>query len=307
MPANMQWKKWLAVCVGTIPLFVLTSFSFAAISVIDDANRTVTLSAPAQRIISLAPHATELLYAAGAGSHIVGVSEYSNYPVEAKRITSVGGSAALDLERIVTLKPDLIIVWESGNSAAQIEKLRALHIPLFESDPRNFETVATSLERIGQLAGTATVGQAAAQTFRTRLQTLTSTYQHRSPVRVFLQIWRHPLMTLNNDHMASAVIRLCSGENVFGRLPQIAPTVSIESVLQENPEAIIVTASAKEDIQSEWRRFPALTAVTRGNLFAITGDWLTRGGPRILDGAETLCKQLDLVRQRRPHQGGDKP
>lgn len=307
MPANKQWKKWLAVCIGTLPLFVLTSFSFAAISVVDDANRTVTLSAPAQRIISLAPHATELLYAAGAGSHLVGVSEYSNYPPEAKRITSVGGSAALDLERIVTLKPGLIIVWQSGNSAAQIEKLRALHIPLFESDPRNFEAVATSLERLGLLAGTATAGHAAAQAFRTKLQTLTTTYQHRSPVRVFLQIWRHPLMTLNNDHMASAVIRLCSGENVFGRLPQIAPTVSIESVLQENPEAIIVTASGNEDIQSEWRRFPTLTAVARGNLFAINVDWMTRGGPRVLDGAETLCKQLDLVRRRRPQQEGDKP
>ncbi|MGZ3159099.1 MAG: cobalamin-binding protein [Burkholderiaceae bacterium] len=298
LSVSMQWKKWLAIS-AVILLSVFPSFSFAAISVIDDANHVVTLPTPAQRIISVAPHATELLYAAGAGSHLVGVSEYSNYPPEAKNITSVGGSAALDLERIVTLKPDLIIVWGSGNSAAQIEKLRALHIPLFESEPRNFEAVATSLERLGKLAGTTTISQAKAQAFRTRLQTLATTYQHRSPVRVFLQIWRHPLMTLNNQHMASAVIRLCGGENVFGQLPQIAPTVSIESVLQENPEAIIVTTNGNENIRSDWQRFPKLTAVARGNLFAINVDWMTRGGPRILDGAESLCKQLDTVRQRR--------
>lgn len=307
MPAALQWKKWLARSAFALSLPIFPSFSCAAISVVDDANHVVTLPAPAQRIVSLAPHATELLYAAGAGSHIVGVSQYSNYPPAAKRITSVGGSAALDLERIVTLKPDLVVVWESGNSAAQIEKLRALHIPLFESDPRNFETVATSLERLGQLAGTATTGHAAAQAFRTRLQTLAATYQHRSPVRVFFQIWRHPLMTLNNDHMASAVIRLCGGENVFGQLPQIAPTVSIESVLQENPEAIIATTSGNENIRSDWQRFPKLAAVARGNLFAIDVDWMTRGGPRILDGAEILCKQLDQVRQRRIQQGVNRP
>jgi iron complex transport system substrate-binding protein len=114
-------------------------------------------------------------------------------------------------------------------------------------------------------------------------------------------------MTLNAEHMASAVIRLCGGENVFGQLPQIAPTVSIESVLQQNPEAIVVTSSGNEDVQSTWRRFPDLTAVARGNVFPINVDWLTRGGPRILDGAETLCKQLDLARQRRPRQGVGKP
>jgi iron complex transport system substrate-binding protein len=297
-PANLQWKTWLAASEFAI-LAACPSISFAAISVVDDANHVVTLAAPAQRIVSVAPHATELLYAAGAGSHIVGVSEYSNYPPEAKRLTSVGGSAALDLERIVTLKPDLIVAWGSGNSAAQIEKLRTLHIPLFESEPRNFEAVATSLERLGQLAGTASAGQAAAQAFRTRLKTLTSTYQQRSPVKVFYQIWGHPLMTLNNDHMASSVIRLCGGENVFGQLPQIAPTVSIESVLQENPEAIIVSASPNENIQSDWQRFPKLTAVARGNLIGVNVDWMTRGGPRILDGAEMLCKQLDLVRNKR--------
>jgi iron complex transport system substrate-binding protein len=299
MPAKTRWTNWLATSCAAILLPLFPSYSFAAISVVDDAHHVVTIAAPAQRIISLAPHATELLFAAGAGNHIVGVSEYSNYPPEAKRITSVGGSAALDLERIVTLKPDLVIVWQSGNSAAQIEKLRTMHIPLFESDPRNFEDVATSVERLAKLAGTETVGRASAQAFRANLQTLSSTYEHRSPVRVFLQIWRHPLMTLNGDHMASAVIRLCGGQNVFGGLPQIAPTVSIESVLQENPEAIIVTSSGHEDIRSEWQRFPKLTAVARGNLFAIDGDWLTRGGPRILNGAQALCKQLDLARQRR--------
>jgi iron complex transport system substrate-binding protein len=298
MKTSMQSKRWRLACCAILSCW--SQLSSAAVSVVDDANHTVTLPAPAHRIISLAPHATELLFATGAGSKLVGVSDYSNFPPEAKNIPSVGGSNALDLERIVNLKPDLIVVWGSGNSAAQIDKLRGLKIPLFESEPRNFETVATSLERLAKLTGTEVAGQKAAQTFRSRLQTLAATYQHRPPVTVFYQIWRQPLMTLNGDHMASAAIRLCGGENVFGQLPQIAPTISIESVLQKDPEVIIASSGETENRQADWLRFPKLTAVARNNLFSINVDWMTRGGPRILDGTETLCKQLEIARQRRP-------
>lgn len=275
------------------------SAAFASVSAVDDTNRTVTLAAPAQRIVSLAPHVTELLFAAGAGKKIVGVSDYSDYPPDAKKIASVGGATSLDLERIIALKPDLVVVWGNGNSAAQLARLRTLSIPIFDSQPQDFSTIATSLERLAKLSGTEPIGQAAANSFRDRVKSLAATYEKRPTVSVFYQIWQSPLMTLNDAHMVSAAIRLCGGKNVFGKLPQLAPTISIEAVLQADPETIITGSSAKDERLAEWRRFPRLTAVKRDNLFSLNSDTMSRASPRILDGSEALCKVLDMARSRR--------
>ena len=293
-------RQWLAQFAGLLLLCALHAMVLASpVTVEDDAHHAVVLAAPAQRIISLAPHATELLFAAGAGNKVVGVSEYSDYPAEAKRIASVGSSATLDLERIIAFKPDLVVTWGSGSPAAQVAKLRGLGIKVFESEPRDFADIASSLERLATLAGTLPAGQAAADAFRVRLQSLQSTYMHRAQVSVFYQIWRSPLMTLNDDHLSSKAIRLCGGENVFGKLPQLAPTVNTEAVLQANPEAIIAGSGENDDALASWRKFPQLLAVKHGNLFTLNADTLTRGGPRILDGTEALCKQLESARLRR--------
>jgi iron complex transport system substrate-binding protein len=287
------WTRWnalllLGFCTGV-----------HAISVVDDSGHTVTLARPAQRIISLAPHATELLFAAGAGAAVIGVSQYSDYPVAARHIASIGGAAAFDLERIVSLKPDLIIVWSSGNSAAQVARLRELRIPIFDSDPRDYATVASSLERLAAVAGTTSVGLSAASAFRTRLASLTATYRQRPVVSVFYQIWQAPLMTLNGSHIASQAITLCGGKNIFAQLPQIAPVVGTEAVLQANPEVILTGSSDTSAALSGWRRFPALHAVRAHNLLTIDADLLSRAGPRVLDGTEQVCRALDGARARR--------
>ncbi len=271
----------------------------AAISVTDDAGHTVTLATPARRIISLAPHATELLFAAGGGERLVGVSDFSNYPEQATKIASVGSAAALDLERIALLKPDLVLAWSSGNSAAQIARLKQLRIAVFESEPRDFAAVAANIERLAQLAGTEATGRHAAAAFRARLQSLSATYASRSPVGVFYQIWREPLMTINDRHMISTVLHLCGGLNIFGRLTPLAATIGVEDVVQANPEVIIAGSSEHDNAPSGWKRFPKMTAVMRDNLFVLDPDLLTRAGPRILDGAEILCRQLETARKKR--------
>jgi iron complex transport system substrate-binding protein len=141
-------------------------------------------------------------------------------------------------------------------------------------------------------------GKAAADAFRHRLARLQETYQKRRKVRVFYQIWRTPLMTLNGAHMVSAALRTCGGENVFAGLSQLAPTVSIEAVIKADPEAIIASSGEQDDVLAGWHRFPGLTAVRRSNLLLIDGELLNRSGPRILDGTEALCKQLDAVRRK---------
>lgn len=287
---------WLACCA--LALAPLPS-ALGAVAVVDDVGRTIALPQPARRIVSLSPHTTEILYAAGAGSHVVGVVEYSDYPPQAKHITSVGSGVALDLERIVALKPDLVVSWRSGNSATQVAKLRALGIPVFESEPRDFPIIAASIERLAKLAGTAATGQAAADAFRAQLRRINSTYRQRPAVHVFYQIWRSPLMTLNGEHLVSRALRLCGARNIFDNMRQLAPTVSIEAVLQANPDVILASSGEQDDVLAEWRRFPGLKAAARGNLLLIDGSLMNRSGPRILDATEALCRQLDAARRNR--------
>jgi iron complex transport system substrate-binding protein len=276
----------------------------AAVSAVDDAGDTVTLSAPAQRVISLAPHVTELIYAAGGGAKLVGAVSYSDYPPAAKEVPRVGDNRSLDLERIVALKPDLIVVWRHGNAQQQLDRLRELHIPLFFSEPRRLDDVATSLTRLGVLFDTSAVAERAADTYRHDIAQLRERYASRAPVSVFYQVWDQPLMTLNGEHMISDVIALCGGRNVFAALKPLVPTVSTEAVLAANPDAIVTASQGATAPDSplpgleRWRAWPTITAVARGNLFAIDGDLLTRPAPRLAQGAAALCKDLDIARQR---------
>lgn len=288
-----------AATAGVFAL-ILSSAASAAVTVVDDAGRTVNLPAPARRIVSLAPHATEMLFAAGAGAYIVGVTEFSDYPPEAKRIQSVGSGVSLDLERIIQLKPDLVVGWNNGMAATQLAKLEGLGITIYKSEPYDFATIANSLERLARLAGTDAAGQTAASSFRQRWKKLQDTYQARRPITVFYQIWRSPLMTLNGSHMVSSALRLCGGENIFARLPQLAPTVNEEAVIKADPEVIVASSGEQDDVFAPWRRFTGLKAVARGNLVSIDGNLMNRAGPRILDGTEDLCRKMDTVRAKQP-------
>jgi len=291
------------LCAVSLGLAALTAH--AAITVTDDSGATVTLAAPAQRVISLAPHVTELLYAAGGGAKMVGAVSYSDYPPEAKQLPRVGDNKALDLERIVALKPDLIVVWRHGNAQRQLDRLRELHIPLFFSEPRHLDDVAVSLTKLGQLLGTSATADAAAAAYRDDIARLRAQYASRPVVSVFYQVWDKPLMTLNGEHMISDVIALCGGRNVFAQLQPLVPTVSTEAVLAANPEAIVTAApgATRPDTTlpqlDTWRAWPGLAAVANNNLFAIDGDLINRPAPRIAQGARELCEDLDLARSRR--------
>lgn len=272
----------------------------AQVAVRDDAGRLVELRVPAQRIVSLAPNITELLYAAGAGNRIVGAVEYSDYPEAAKHLPRVGSGAGLDLEAIAARQPDLVIAWQSGNPSWQVEKLRGLGFTVFVTEPRRLEDIAGLLARFGRLAGTQVTADAAAADYRRRLARLRARYAGRPTVPVFYQILDASPLTVSGRHLISDVIRLCGGENVFAGLPGITPRVDIEAVLQRNPEAIL--ASGQEQLWPEWRErwqaWPGLAAVRDRNLFFIPPDFIERSSPRILDGAEDMCRDLDQARAR---------
>ena len=259
-------------------------------------------SLPAKRIISLAPHITELLYAAGAGSKLVGNVDYGDYPPAAKALLKVGGYTRPDLEAILALKPDLVIAWQSGNPPAALEKLKAMGIAVYVSQPDRIEDVAREIERFGALAGTESVANPAAAAFRARHAVLAARFSQRPVVDVFYQIWKQPLMTVNDKQIISDAIRLCGGRNVFGSLPILAPTVTVEAVIAANPEVIVASGMGDERPEwlNDWRRWKTLTAVKRDNLYFIPPQEIQRHTPRLLDGAEKLCLALDAAREKRP-------
>lgn len=273
----------------------------ASITVIDDTGSRVTLAQPAQRVISMAPHVTELLFAAGGGKRIVGAINYSDFPAEAKGIPTIGSNSQLDMERVIALKPDLVIVWDSGTTARQAQQLASLGVPVFRSEPRRFEQVASSIVRFGQLLGTEAVAARAAAAYRDDIARLQQRYGSQPQVAVFYQVWDRPIYTLNGNQIVSDAIRTCGGRNVFAGLQAVAPEVSVEAVIAQDPEAIVGDMPhGQEDAGiAIWKPYRAITAVKRGNLFTVNGELLTRPGPRTVQGAAELCEKLEQARQRR--------
>ena len=265
------------------------------LSLTDDRGRSIRLEHFARRIISLSPNITELVYAAGAGDRLVGVSSRSDYPAAAKSIPEIGGAAGLDLERIVMLQPDLVIAWRSGN-AADIDRLEKLGLPVFVTEATRLEDIPRLLRLTGQLAATSTQAEAAARAYETELQQIKRSYAGRQRVSVFLLIWHQPLMTVNGGHIISDIINLCGGVNIFASASTLAPAISAESLLQADPQAIISGVLAESGAGELWQQFPQIRAVRNKHLFFVHPDLLHRQTPRMLQAVKTVCEQLDRVR-----------
>lgn len=281
-----------------LPLLVCLPALAAPISVIDDQGSRVTLPAPAQRVISLAPHVTELAFAAGGGARLIAVDDNSDYPEAARALPKAGSFRAIDLERIVAAKPDLLLVWLHGPSARQLEPLRQLGIPLFYSQPKRFADIPSNLRRIGQLLGSSAQAEQAARRFEQDLAALRRQQQGKRPLRVFYQVWDKPLYTLNGQHIVSDAIALCGGRNVFASLPVTAPVVTDEAVIAANPQVILSAAMRhNDDLLKRWQRMPGIAAVQNRQLHQVNGDLLNRPTPRMIAGTRQLCAKLDLARR----------
>ncbi len=265
-----------------------------------DAGATVALARPPQRVVSLAPNVTEMVYAAGGGARIVATVASSDYPPPARALPRVGDAMTLDIERILALQPDLIVTWPF-TVPAQLAPLRARGIPIVVIDPHSVQDIATDLERLGALLGTSAVAAPAAAAIRDRAAALQARYAARAPVRVFYEVWPAPLVTLGGPHLVTRALETCGGRNVFAALDLPAPNVSIEAVLEARPEAIVAGADGgrRPPWLDEWRRWVALPAVVHGNLFAASADLLHRPGPRFVDGVAELCEILERARANR--------
>ena len=282
-------------------LLVWTPSVLAQVCAKDDRDRTVCLDQPATRIAALSPGATELVWAAGAGEQVVAVVDYSDYPPAAKAVPKVGSHTRLDMERLLQLQPDLVIAWVTGNPAEQVQMLKDLGLPVFSIEPRSFEAVSDTIERLATLAGTETDGFVEADRFRRGIAGLRAEYASAEPVPVFYQVWDEPLMTVNNEHLIGEMIQLCGGDNIFGGLERLVPRISTEAVVTGNPEAILAGGMGEENRHwlTRWEAFPELKATKQDNLFFIPPSLVQRPTPRMLEGTRLFCEKLEVARARR--------
>lgn len=272
---------WLA-CVPAAP----------AAEVIDDLGNRVDVAPPAQRIVSLAPHITELLYAAGAGARIVAAVAYSDHPPAARELPRIGDAARIDLERLVLFEPDLVIAWGSGTPVRELAGVRRLGIPLYLSEPRRLDGIGEQLRVFGRLAGTEAIAAEAAADYERRLAAVRERYAGTPRRPVFYQLALQPLLTVNAEHVIHDAVTLCGGVNPFAALAELTPRVDVEAVLAARPAALIHAAYPGEDTGATarfWQRY-GLARETR--FIAVPGDHIHRATPRILEGVERICAGL---------------
>ena len=254
----------------------------------------------ARRIVSLAPSITELVYAAGAFDRLVGVVDYSDYPPEALQLPLVGDAFRVDFERIRALRPDLVLVWQSGNPVEIAARLETMGLRVVALEPTRLDDIPTSIEELGRLAGTGQAAADAAEAYRVRLSRLREQFGAARPISVFWQISADPYFTVGGTHIISDAISLCGGQNIFAGLTPVAPAVSLESIIEADPEVIIASVPTADDAWSaSWRLWPRLRAVSRGALYAVHPDLISRPGPRLIAGTEAICAALAAAREVR--------
>jgi iron complex transport system substrate-binding protein len=294
--------QWFGGCrrpsafVGGLLFFFVTQSLAASISLKDDLGRQVELKGPAQRIVSLAPSLTELVYTAGAGARLVAASEFSDYPPQARQLPRVSSAGVVSIESVASLHPDLVLAWEDGTRREDIDRLAALGIPVYVAHARTFDDVPRLMTAVGTLAGTDT--HEAARAYSRRLQGLRREYASRKPVSVLLEVWQSPLTTIAGRHFMNEALATCGARNVFADLPGVAPVVSWEEVFKRDPDAIVGIESAQSEsrFRALWQERRALRAVKKGHLVYLEADRLQRLSARTPEGVAAMCAAIERVR-----------
>ncbi len=291
--ARMRARILIGACIG-----ITTWGAAMAVVVVDDRGQNFEFTKPPQRIISLAPNLTELLFAAGAGSRVVAVSEHSDYPADALALPKVANALGVDFERVLDLQPDLVIAWLSGNGRRVVDRLEHLGIRVFATEPRRFADVERLLSVFGQISGYPRQGSSRSSRFRRQVASLRDRYAWKSSMSVFYQLSQRPLMTINGEHMISELLRLCGGDNIFGEYRLLVPTVSVEDVMKRDAEVILISSTVPNvnQVRAQWLTMKDLKAAKTDRVFIVDADLINRQTPRLVQGAEQVCRLIDRAR-----------
>jgi iron complex transport system substrate-binding protein len=250
------------------------------------------------RIVSLAPSLTEIAFAAGAGTALVGTVEYSDYPAAARRLPRVGDGWSVDVERVLALRPDVVLAWASGTPQTTIERLEAVGLRVVAVPTFRLADVPAALRLVGRLAGTPALAEDAATHFDDEVDRLRRQHAGAPVLTVFIQIDDQPLFTVGGRHVLSEVVELCGGRNVFADLGQVAPQVDVEAVLARDPQVILSTDDTVADPAAMWRRWPQLKSVRAATIYPLPSDLVARATPRLAQGVAATCSALDDARRR---------
>jgi iron complex transport system substrate-binding protein len=270
-------------------------------TVTDDFGRNVTIRYRPRRIVSLAPGATAMLRAAGAGEQLVATIEYSGQPDADENLAKIGSVDAIDIERLIALKPDVVVVWPDGNSPAQIATIESLGIPVYRQEATTLNGIGASLRRLGRLAGTSELADPAASSLEAKLAALRKEYANAgNPPTALLEVWDRPLYTVGGKELMSDALQVCGVRNVFADLPQRAPAIGIEAVIARNPDIIIAAAPPGRGLSwlAQWKRFPFLRAVRTGRLMTFEDQRLGGLGPGVIDATAAMCRKIALLMGR---------
>lgn len=297
-PGSKPLCRFLLRVVASIGVLAMTAPACMAEITLTQANgNLLVLPAPAKSIITLAPNLAELVFAAGAGERLLAVGAYSDFPAEVKDIPQIGDAFRIDLERVLSLQPDLVIAWPSGNPQAALQKLADLGITVWQIEIQTPAEIAAVIDAIAVAAGTEAVGHAAAESLRQRLTTLVAENAHKAPLDFFYQIASEPLYTVSDGHIISRSLEVCGGRNIFANLPTLAPQIGRESVIQANPSVMIAAEVPGQAAALDgWLQWPSLDAVKQMAFVYLPADDISRAGPRLLDGIELACQRFDEIR-----------
>lgn len=247
----------------------------------------------ALRLISLAPHLTELIFSAGAGEYLVGAVAYSDYPVAARSVPRIGDAFAVDLERLTALAPTHVLAWAGGNPETLLQQLEGRGFNVVRFETPTLDAAADHVRRLGALAGTSTVADASAAQYGAALDELRQRYAEAPIVSAFVQVASQPLYTISDRHTIAQMLRVCGGRNVFANVTGLAAIVSAEAVVAADPQVMISTESMAS--MALWRRFNG-RAVQSDQLHVVEADVVTRASLRMIDGTRQICSALDKAR-----------
>lgn len=240
----------------------------------------------AERVISLAPSLTEIVVELGASDLLVGVLDGGDRPPQVAKLPSVGRYGQLEMERLLSLQPDLLLLWPGSVAVAQRDQLRRLNIPTYVAEPHSLEQLAEQFEQIGARLGRSESAELMADRFRQRLMDLRARYRRDVPLRVFYQVWDPPLYTVGGGQIISDALAVCGAQNLFSDLPQPAPQVSIESVLQRNPQVIVAGSQTQ---LNAWKAWPQVAAVRDERLVLVPDKGLERPSGQMIEALAKLC------------------
>lgn len=295
--------RWMTLVAGLI-----ATAGFAqtpAITITDDAGKTISLAQKPVRIVSLSPGATELLFAAGAGDRIVGTVIGADAPEAAKKIERLGDANALKYERLKALKPQVIVVWRDMTHELVLESLQKLRLPIYQVSLRNFDDMPGSIRRLGQLAGTEKAAETAARQVEARIVSLPKRPDAKATATnpaLFFMMWDVPLYTVGSRHLMNDAILRCGARNIFDDIDFPAPIVEFEEIKKRNPDVILMGAPpiTSRDWRERWSQFPAVKAVAARQVINFVDVRLTRMGPTAIDAVPALCEQLKPMRKGAP-------